>query len=86
MLDEAVDFGDQFFDAFEGAATDGLLRNQSEPALHLIEPGRVGGREVKMKARPCRQPCAHLGVFVGGVVVENQVYIQICGHGLVNSF
>jgi hypothetical protein len=38
MLDEVVDFGDQFFDAFEGSAADGLLRNQSEPTLDLVEP------------------------------------------------
>lgn len=86
MLDEEVDFSDRLFDVFEGAATDSLLGDKSEPALDLVEPGRVSGREVKMEAWPCCQPYAHLGVFVGGVIIQDQVYVQGRGHGLVDAF
>jgi hypothetical protein len=54
MVDEMVDFGDQFFDAFEGASADCLLGNQSEPALDVVEPRRIGRREVQMRAPSCR--------------------------------
>jgi hypothetical protein len=50
VLDELVDFGDQFFDAFERSAADGLLGDESKPALDLIEPGGISGREVDMEA------------------------------------
>ena len=38
VLREAVDFRDEVLDAFEASAADGLLGNESEPALDLIEP------------------------------------------------
>ena len=38
VLDEVIDSGDEFFDAAEAAAAYGLLGNETEPALHLIEP------------------------------------------------
>jgi hypothetical protein len=52
-MNEAFDFGDQFFDAAEGAATDGLLRDDVEPDFHLVEPGRVGWCEVQVVTGAC---------------------------------
>jgi hypothetical protein len=45
------------------------LRDQTEPALDLVEPGRVGRRVVQMKARSPREPGSDLGVLVRAVVV-----------------
>ena len=45
-MDKRFDFGNKFFDAAESAATNGLLRDDVEPDFYLVEPGRVGGREV----------------------------------------
>jgi len=47
-MDEAFDLGDQFFDAAEGSPADGLLRDDVKPDFHLVEPGRVGRREVQV--------------------------------------
>jgi hypothetical protein len=38
VLGESVDFCDKLFDAFEASSADGLLSDESEPALDLIEP------------------------------------------------
>ena len=50
------DAPDQIGHAGERAAPDGLLADQSKPALDLGEPGRVGRREVHVVARSGRQP------------------------------
>ncbi len=54
--DEVFDFGDQFFNAAEGSATDGLLGDDVKPDFHLVEPGRVGRSEVHVIAGPRCQP------------------------------
>ena len=38
VLDKGVDLFDQILDAAEGAAANGPLSDQAEPALHLIQP------------------------------------------------
>ena len=38
LCDEAVDRLDELSDAVEGAALDGALADETEPAFHLIEP------------------------------------------------
>ena len=77
MLDEVVDSGDEVFYAAEAASANCLLRNESEPTLDLIEPGRVGGSVVNVKAWFLGQPDSYLGVFVGGIVVEQNRVIQL---------
>jgi hypothetical protein len=86
ILRVAVDFSDEVLDAFEASAADGLLSNESEPALDLIDPGGVSGRVVDMESWSCRQPEAHLGVLVGRVVVDDEVDVECLGHGLVDAF
>src|SRR5690606_28198507 len=55
-----LDASDQAGNAIQGTTPDGLLGNQAEPALDLIEPRRIGGDEVHVVTRPARQPGAHL--------------------------
>jgi hypothetical protein len=43
VLDEVIDSGDEVFYAWEAASANFLLRNESEPSLDLVEPGRVDG-------------------------------------------
>ena len=76
MLYELVDVDDQIPNTAEAVATDRPLDNQSEPAFHMIEPGRIGGREMNVETGPVGEPDTYLGVFVGGVFVHNQVYIK----------
>jgi len=85
VLDELIDSGDEFFDALERSAPDGLLGDESEPSLDLIEPGRVSGCEVEMEAWSRCEPGAYLGVLVGCVVVDDQVHIQFSRHGFVDA-
>lgn len=51
VFDELIDALHKLLDAGERAATDGLVGDQGEEALDLIEPGAVGRREVHVPAR-----------------------------------
>jgi len=83
MLHEGVDFLDEVLHACERATTNRALGDESEPAFYLVEPGRIGGNVVHVIARPLRQPGAHLGMFVGGVVIDDEVKIEFGWHRLV---
>ena len=56
------------------------LGQLGKEALDGIEPGGQGGREVKGSARVPGQPLQHLGLLVGGVVVENDMHELARGH------
>src|SRR3990172_5196096 len=56
-----------------------LLGETGEPALDLVDPGRVGGREVHVEARVARQPAPDERCLVGPVVVDDQVHLQVGG-------
>ncbi len=71
--DEAVDCGLEIHDTFEHAAFEAAFGKDSEEALDGIEPARRGGREVERPSPMAAQPFDHLGVLVGGVVVEDGV-------------
>jgi len=80
VLHEGVDLGHQFLDAAEGAAADGALGEQSEPPFHLVQPGGIGGRVVQVETGMLRQPGTNLGMLVRGVVIDDEVEIEFCGH------
>src|SRR5882757_798098 len=63
--------GLQIGDRTKDAATDALASHPGEEAFDRVEPG--GGGEVEDPARIACQPSQHLGVVVGGVVVEHRV-------------
>ena len=65
------EFGDsilQFRHAGVRAALNLSLREQGKPALHLIEPGTIGGREVQVVA-PCVR-CTMLTQVMGSKVLD----------------
>ena len=70
---EAVDHGLKVDEGPEDAALETAFGQDGEEAFDRVELG--GGRrgEVEHPARMTRQPCPHGGVFVGGVVVENDL-------------
>ena len=80
MSHEAVDVADKLAHAAEATAADRLLGDQSKPARHLIKPAGVSGRVVNVEARMARNPGRDPGMFVGGVVVGDQVDLQSRGH------
>ena len=75
-LNEAIDLGREFFSAAEGSPADGPLGDDREPGFPLIEPGGLGGGEVEVAARSRCQPAPDAGMFVGRVVVHNQMPVQ----------
>jgi len=77
VLDKGVDLFDQILDAAEGAAANGPLSDQAEPALHLIQPRRVCRGVVNVIEGSLGQPGAHLTMFVRGVVVHHQVHVEL---------
>src|SRR5215468_309274 len=57
-----------------------LLGQPGEPTLDQVDPGGPNGSEVQMKARTLRQPASDHGRLVGGIVVQDQVNVQLGGH------
>lgn len=80
LVHEGVDPEGQFLDVGERAAADGLLRDQPEPALNLMDSGGVGGGVVHVVAGPASQPGVDPGMLVGGVVVDNEMDVERRGH------
>lgn len=75
----------QIRDGAEAAQADGLGGDLGKPAFDLIEPESAGGNEVDVKARVPREPAAHGGSFVGGVVIERQMQCQLGWGGRVDA-
>lgn len=81
-MDEAVDGIDEVANVAEGSATDGLLSNNAEPQLDLIEPGGIGRGIVNMVAGPFGQPEFDFGMFVGGIVIDDKMEVEVLWHRL----
>ena len=62
MRDERVNPANQFAHIAEGAATDRTLGDEAKPPFHLVQPGRVGRREMQMEARAMSEPRFHFSV------------------------
>ena len=71
--EEAVDGGLEVDDRVKDAALEATLRQFGEEALDGVEPRARGRREVEGEARMAVEPGTHLGVLVGGVIVEDDV-------------
>src|SRR5215470_12632358 len=78
--DEAVDGGLKLDNRCEDAAFEALPGEPSKQALDRIGPGAGSRGEVEAKARMAPQPRSHLGVLVGGVVVENYMDCLVGRH------
>ena len=83
--DEGGDSHLQFLDAAVNAAADLALAQKREPALDLIEPGGVSRGKVEVIARPFGKPGFDRRRLVGGVIVHNQMNIEIGRHGGVDG-
>ena len=65
------------------AAAQPLVGEQSEPSFDLVEPGRVGRGEVQVESWVAVEPAGDCRRFVGGVVVTDQVHVQVGGDVVV---
>ena len=79
FFEEAVDRGLKVNDRPENAALQPPLGQDGEEPLDGVEPRTRRRREVEGEAFVPAEPCAHLGVLVGGVVVEDDVDILPAG-------
>jgi hypothetical protein len=67
------------FDAGKDAAPELILGQVAEESFDHVEPTAAGGREVEMKALVARSPAQNRRVFVGGIVVDDQVELFVGG-------
>ena len=65
--------------ALEGAAADAVSGDLGKEALDHVEPGRRGGREVQVEARMCLEPAFHSRGLMRGIVVDDEVKVEILG-------
>ena len=84
LAEVSVDRGLEIDQRVEGAALQPPPGERGEEALDRIGPGAGGGHEMKRPARVPGEPGTHLGVLVGGIIVEDGVD-QLAGrHGGLN--
>ena len=70
MVDIVVDRQEQFVHVAKDAASEALVREVAEEALHHIQPRTAGWREVHLKAWVPIQPPLNLRMLVSRVVVQ----------------
>ena len=78
--DVAVDFLDEVGGGVEGAAADGTLGDEGEEAFDLVEPRSIGRREVNVPTPTACEPSSDLGMLVGGVVVDDEMDVELGRH------
>ena len=59
------------------AALDLFFGERGEPALDEIQPRRARRGEMHMKPRVAHKPAAHARRLVSGVVVQNQMNVEV---------
>ena len=69
----------QFSNTEEGTPSDHAIGNHAEPTLHLIQPRAAGRGEVQMEALSFLrlEPALHGLAFVGTVVIQDEMELQI---------
>ena len=61
-----------------------LLGEEHEPSFGLVRPGGAGRREVQVIARVASEPCPDSWGLVRGLVVEDEMNIEIGRHCLLD--
>ena len=76
----------QFVDAFEDAAADALSGDLGKEPLDHVEPRAGRGREVQVKARVPLEPALYRGGLVSGIVVDDEMQVEMRQRPLVDEF
>src|SRR5215472_11087319 len=84
-VDVTTKFTGQIGDRGEDAAGNDRTFDFGEPEFDLVEPRRIGRREVKPHPRMPLQEIAHRLGFMGGEVVEDDVNLLPGGHNDTTS-
>src|SRR5918995_7305471 len=74
-IDKASDRGDELGDAGEAATSDCLASEDPKEHFHKVHPAGRGWREMQVDPWVLLQPGAHLGMVMGGIVVQHQVQL-----------
>jgi hypothetical protein len=85
MLNPFVDCGLELRDVVENTSPYTLSGDFGEEPLDEVEPGARRRREMQDEAFVSRQPAFHGRCFVGGVVVEDQMQIEMGGGLAINQ-
>ena len=83
--DEAIDGGLKVDDGVEDATLQSSLCQLGKEAFDGIEPGTGRRREVEGKAGMAIEPLADLGMFVGGIIVEDDMHRLVAGDAGVDG-
>src|SRR5579872_5010670 len=83
MIDVAVDGVHEFHDVAKNTASKTVSSKIPKEALHHVEPGSAGGREVHMKTGMTLQPALNGRMFMSGIVVHDQMELFVCRCGIV---
>src|SRR5258708_30328577 len=75
-----IDLPLEFSHRLEGAAADRLVGDQRKPTLDLVEPRAIGRGEMDVETWPPREPGTHPWMLVGGVVVADQMHVELGRH------
>jgi hypothetical protein len=67
------------------AATNLFVGEFDEPTFDEVEPGRAGGREVHVEPGMPSQPTEDRGCLVGGIVVQDEMHVEVSWHGAVDG-
>lgn len=68
-----------------GTLAEVLVGQVPEPAFDLVEPRRRGRCEVQVEPRVPVEPPLHVLVFVGRVVVQDQMNLEPWGHFTIDG-
>src|SRR3954454_8430872 len=80
LVEEGRDGGFEFLDTAMNAAADRLFGECGKEALDLVQPGTAGRGQMHVPARTLRQPVADQRGLVRGIVVPDQMHVEIMRH------
>ncbi len=77
LVDCRRELAGEILDRSENAASDDVAFQPRKSDLNLIEPVRIGGRELKLRVRISLQEILDLAGLVIGQIVENDVNLLV---------
>ena len=77
VVDELLNHLHPFLDMAAADSPETLLCQFAEPWFDGIEPGTAGRRKVHVEAGMPFEPALHCRMFVGGIVVDDQMQIEV---------
>ncbi len=73
-------FFDEVGGGIERSPSDCALGDECEEGFDLVKPGSVGWCEVNVPTRTAGEPGPDLGMLVGGVVVDDEMDVELRRH------